>query len=156
MYTLQNPNVLEAATTSKSIPDTKKDLANDEPTYSRLIVEALQELERERKPGCGLASIFHRIKEKYNIPNERRAWLYMKLAMKHGLKAGRFRRIGKGIGMSGRFALGNGEKVNEEEVVKQEMVSSKLLPSTKVELKVVKKVLGFKIAYGRRQFLVRK
>merc|ERR1719391_1750213 len=54
-----------------------------------MIIEAIKDI--KSRTGCSRVAIFKFIKEKYDIGDEKRATMYMKLALKKGLESGVFK-----------------------------------------------------------------
>merc|ERR1719481_1742016 len=69
-----------------------------------MIIEAIKDI--KSRTGCSRVAIFKFIKEKYDIGDEKRASMYMKLALKKGLESGVFKMARDEGKNSNKYKLG--------------------------------------------------
>merc|ERR1719147_387964 len=104
-----------------------------------MIIEAIKDI--KSRTGCSRVAIFKFIKEKYDIGDEKRATVYLKLALKKGLESGVFKMARDEGKNSNKYKLGenaiskpkkadggqmkksNGKKVNAPAVMKKSAAS---------------------------------
>merc|ERR1719391_138995 len=70
-----------------------------------MIIEAIKDI--KSRTGCSRVAIFKYIKDKYDIGDEKRAAMYMKLALKKGLESGLFKMARDEGKNSHKFKLGD-------------------------------------------------
>merc|ERR1719481_1523069 len=70
-----------------------------------MIIEAITDI--KSRTGCSRVAIFKYIKDKYDIGDEKRAAMYMKLALKKGLESGLFKMARDEGKNSNKYKLGD-------------------------------------------------
>merc|ERR1719481_1598205 len=69
-----------------------------------MIIEAIEDI--KSRTGCSRVAIFKFIKDKYDIGDEKKAAMYMKLALKKGLESGLFKMAREEGKNSNKYKLG--------------------------------------------------
>merc|ERR1711970_1369735 len=106
------------------------------PKYSEMITEAIKEL--KLRTGCSRTAILKQIKEVHDLGDEKRATMYLSLALKKGVEKGIFKKAREEGKNSNKYKLGeNAEVKKSTKKVKSSTEAKK--PKSKEGAAVVKK-----------------
>ncbi|ESN92237.1 hypothetical protein HELRODRAFT_89725 [Helobdella robusta] len=118
----------------KAAPKAKK--VADHPKYAEMIKDALNAL--KERGGSSRQAILKYIAQNYTLGNDEKVInSHLKMALKAGVKNGSLKQS-KGVGASGSFKIGNGDK--EEKETKPKKVLAKRAATTKAVKSPAKKV----------------
>merc|ERR1711970_803909 len=81
------------------------------PKYSEMITEAIKEL--KLRTGCSRTAILKQIKEVHDLGDEKRASMYLALALKKGVEKGIFKKARDEGKNSNKFKLGENAEVKK-------------------------------------------
>jgi len=132
--------VVKKAKTAKSVGSkTSSATTKEGPShlkYSDMIIEAIKEL--KLRTGCSRTAILKHIKEVHDVGDEKRATMYLSLALKKGVEKGIFKKAREEGKNSNKYKLGeNAEVKKATKKVKSSTEAKK--PKSKEGAAVVKK-----------------
>merc|ERR1712179_577839 len=132
--------VVKKAKTAKSVGSKTSSAITKEgpshPKYSDMIIEAIKEL--KLRTGCCRTAILKQIKEVHDVGDEKRATMYLSLALKKGVEKGIFKKAREEGKNSNKFKLGENAEVKK--TVKKVKSSTEVTkPKSKKGAAVVKK-----------------
>jgi len=81
------------------------------PKYSDMIIEAIKEL--KLRTGCSRTAIMKQIKEVHELGDEKRATMYLSLALKKGVEKGIFKKAREEGKNSNKYKLGDNAEVKK-------------------------------------------
>merc|ERR1712142_616564 len=97
--------------TAKSAAAPVKD-GQSHPKYSDMIIEAIKEL--KLRTGCSRTAILKQIKEVHDLGDEKRALMYLTVALKKGVEKGSFKMAKEEGKNSKKYKLGENAEVKKK------------------------------------------
>merc|ERR1719425_105545 len=107
------------------------------PKYSDMIIEAIKEL--KLRTGCSRTAILKQIKEVHDVGDDKRATMYLSLALKKGVEKGSFKKAREEGKNSNKYKLGENAKVKKTVKKVKSNTEAKKPKSKKEGAAVVKK-----------------
>merc|ERR1719233_2544516 len=107
------------------------------PKYSDMIIEAIKEL--KLRTGCSRTAILKQIKEVHELGDEKRATMYLSLALKKGVEKGILKKAREEGKNSNKYKLGDNAEVKKSTKKVKTSTEAKKPKSKKEGAAVVKK-----------------